>query len=202
VRMIFFPNIMPEYFKLPPANGVVFRTPSFCKTRANSLKCEKFYKNLELTGNIEICPYGFNSFILNFGKQNFIITGLRIEGFFNGKKLTDKTKHDFIPVIPLGEFRLIIEQLRTELSKQLEMNQLRQKVEESKRFIDPNIHEIRKLNKEIKSQAEHIQFLLSEKQECLKVDFLKFRADNIFATSSLLSQCGSILTTSMLIQES
>jgi signal transduction histidine kinase len=185
--MIILPNIILPEINLPPFDGILFKLPKFCRKNQNRTKCKKYYETLRITEKIEICPYGFNSFVFSCLSSTYIITGFRVEGYFDGKKLKDKLTGEFIPVIPQKEFNNIVYQIKALIVSVNESKLLKQQLKESKEFIDPNIHEIRKLNREIKSQVEHLQLILSEKDQPVNIDFAKFRADNIFATSSLIT---------------
>ena len=101
------------------------------------------------------------------------------------KKINEKMGLSFAPVISCERFLNLVENNRNIIITELSFSKKEDEFLDLTRHISPNIHEIRKLNREIKSQAEHA----SQLYELSNIDnqYLKFRIDNIYHTSSLIT---------------
>jgi len=116
----------------------------------------------------------------NLEGKTWFIGGVRVEGFYDPKKTKAKIRSDFNPVFPLVAFVDTITKFRAQAQASKPEHSA-----DSKEFVTFTMHEIRRLNLDIKSQAEEMIENLS--RGSVDTNFLGYRAQNIFGTSSLVS---------------
>lgn len=179
-----------------PNEGFIFSIPNFCK-RDNSKTCAKYYNSIKGINGFHTCPFGFSSYVKAKDDEFIIYTCLRIKGFCNTKKLNPKIKEEFIPEFSTNhieevtknisntssEVFTLIDKNRTLLA---EIMVIKNEVTERREFASALFHEIRRLNTQIKSQIEEASKELSKSKD-ISNESLKYRIDNVFATSSLVS---------------
>ena len=178
------PHIIdPEH---PPINGSVMEAPSFCIKSARRI-CTEFYKKIRGQNGFHQCPFGFATYVFNSPQgDSCILTCLKIDGVFDRKKIRSKCDGEF-------NYPLTVEQMNDLLGKHkfyVDMHDnvvhLREVADHLNDFISDTIHELRKLNAALKSQAESAIFDLNESTNP-EAQGIKYRLDNIFATSSIMS---------------
>lgn len=151
------------------SDGLFFSVPKFCQSKIKSKKCMNYYESIENKAGIHICPYGLNSY--NESYTNTIFTAIRIKGHYR----TCNTPDDFIPAIPFTYFSKSIQRI-----KQVVLPRISTEVENDPEYIDFSIHEIRKINDQIKSLCEDISPLGN-------LDKIKEKTETILACSNLTS---------------
>jgi len=166
-------------------NSSVFDSPKFCLEKKDNPKCRTYYSRIITTQGFSICPYGFSSYSTIIAGKKIILTGMKIDGNYDRKKLKNKLNNEFIPLISINKFHEIIGNNSVLIKTELLLQNKEREIKDISENVLPNIHEVRKLNGEIKKQAEHAS-LLYKKIENID-DLLKFRIDNIYHTSSLIS---------------
>ncbi|NQU67534.1 MAG: sensor histidine kinase [Candidatus Marinimicrobia bacterium] len=174
--MKLLPYIDKNEISCPPKDGSLIQKPTFCKLKANKHKCNSYYHKISTTNGMHICPYGFSS----FANKNTIYTSLLVIGNYNKKKIIDKNSNEFIPKISIDFLTRC--SLVTNTVQRIKSDN--KKNEDYMQFFT---HEIRKLNRDIKSQSEHINAIATKEDFISEIDRIKYRIQNIFSTSSLLS---------------
>ncbi|MBI4650991.1 sensor histidine kinase [Candidatus Desantisbacteria bacterium] len=188
--MIYLPYITDLGNNQLPSDGLLLKTYKFCNK--NRKKCNVFYKNAILKDGYKICPYGFSTFTTTFCNNKIIFTSMRIKGHFNKRKLKDKIDNDmFTQELSVEQFENFLDVNENALALKLQKIDAEKKLKENIDFVEAIMHEIRKLNREIKSQSEEINIHISKenynKLENTELEFLKDLTANIFSTSSLVS---------------
>ncbi|MDC5008406.1 ATP-binding protein [Acinetobacter baumannii] len=151
------------------SDGLFFSVPNFCKSKFNSKKCSNYYASIKDKIGIHTCPYGLNSY--NESYTNTIFTGIRIKGYYKPCNTPD----DFIPAIPFSYFNNSIQRI-----KKVVLPRVSNEVDENPEYIDFSIHEIRKINDQIKSLCEDISPLNN-------LEKIKEKTETILACSNLTS---------------
>src|SRR5262245_55160341 len=178
-----------------PKAGLFLKTPSFCQY-ANRKKCEKYYVQISNQNGAHTCPYGFSSFVLEEGNERVIYTGLKLKGSYDKTKLRSRTLHDFLRTISADVLQKYIASMclvshplngtadefhKTKLSTDAQMEKLKLKHDETREFLNFVVHEIRKLNLQIKRCSEELNKEL-EKGQNADGEFLAYRVHNIFGS--------------------
>lgn len=149
-----------------------------------------YYKGISGEPGFHTCPYGFSSYIGNEAGNELIYTGLKIKGHFDKSKLKIRTQEDFLPVIPEDVFQKSIQNTHLVLAEiqdsATELEKFKQKDNDNREFLNFIVHEIRKLNAQIKRCSEELSKEL-EKGQNANNEFLVYRVNNIFGSSSLVS---------------
>lgn len=180
---------------MAPKDGLVFKAPRFCH-KANRNTCARHYADIRNKSGFHVCPYGFSSHVAHKGDMSLIYTGLKVEGYFNHAINRRIKSGEFIPLIQ----QKVVEENIFELMQleaitpgslpiqndsQQRLEEIEEKINEKREFIEFVIHEIRNLNATVKRQAEEASFRISQEETAW--EGVKYRVDNIFATSSLIS---------------
>lgn len=150
-------------------DGLFFSVPRFCQSKMGSKKCLNYYDSIKNKSGIHTCPYGLNSY--NESYTNTIFTAIRIKGHYRSCNTPD----DFIPAIPFTYFNKSIQRI-----KQVVLPRVSAEVENNPEYIDFSIHEIRKINNQIKTLCEDISPLEN-------IEKIKEKTDTILACSNLTS---------------
>ncbi len=170
-----------------PRDGFLFSAPAFC-AKANRTRCSQHYCDIVDKKGVHVCPFGYSSYVTEVDGKPLIYTGLRISGHVDRKKLKRRRGGYPSPKITLSDFE---KSLRTVDEARKALLSERQRIElsteqDAKALVNSTLHEIRKLNAEIKNQAEQVQHHLKHHRSGGH-DYVDYRVDNIFNTSSLIS---------------
>jgi len=130
-------------------------------------------------------PVGFSTMPITLEGKTYFVIGMRVEGYYDNKKTKAKVGSDFNPVFPLAAFIDTITKFRTATPAKAVEAEKPKPLTASEKFVSFTMHEIRRLNLDVKAQAEEMTANLN-KGYVDKV-FLDYRAQNIFGTSSLIS---------------
>lgn len=171
-------------------DGVLFSTPLFCKRSCKQEKCLNFYKELPQDGQIHQCPYGFGAIIVDLGKTSIIQTCLNIEKISDRKQVQRRLcSNDFIPRINQNNFNKIILGFKNTLSanvpiieKQEQLAKKSEKLEEERILLENTLHELRKLNNQLKFCVERFSSEYGDDDS-----ILSSLCTDIYSISSLLS---------------
>jgi light-regulated signal transduction histidine kinase (bacteriophytochrome) len=182
-----YPSVDPLSISVPPQDGSLFLTPEFCRRKADSNKCKRFYNSISNIEGFHICPFGFTAFVHRVGVDILISTALRIEGHMIRKNLKHRIMQDLIPKLTELEFDRFLQfsLLHIELNKQVDKT--RTELNEVNQFMQQTFHEIRKLNRDLKSQSEEMNINIDRFPGGTDKDFFKYRIQNVYATSALVS---------------
>lgn len=162
----------------PIRDGKLYKANIFCKKKANFEKCRKFIETIKSVSGFYICPYGFTCYVKHQDNNLLITCSIRVRGHYSAKKANPKIHPDDSPILA-DTFVLAC------VNESMEGAFLRTRVSEVKEFLEVTLHEIRKLNRDIKSQAEELNIAFSESNT--NKNFIQYRIQNIFGTSSLIS---------------
>jgi light-regulated signal transduction histidine kinase (bacteriophytochrome) len=177
-NMYLLPSIEPSDLLIPPHDGKLIKAYSFCKKLENRSRCSKFLDSVKKISGYYICPFGFTCYVKHQENNIFITCSIRVAEYYTPKKAN--------PKVEVGEPHVLSEDFVTKcVNESISTSTLNKKVDEVKEFLEVTLHEIRKLNRDIKSQAEELNITLSS--DNLNKEFLKYRVQNIFSTSSLIS---------------
>ena len=146
----------------------------------------QFYCDIAEKNGVHICPCGYSSYVTDVGGKPVIYTGIRISGHVDRKKL--RRRRDGYPS-PKISLTALEQSLRAVEDTRKALVSERRRIEESTEqdarvLVNSTLHEIRKLNAEIKNQTEELQHHLEHGRGN---DFIQYRVENIFGTSSLIS---------------
>jgi hypothetical protein len=182
-----FPFPTCDSLLLPPDDGFLVKCPAYFKG-LNTTRFESFFKGLGQEERPHVDPVGFTVFPFNIGGKRIFVCGIRVIGFFDRKKTKDRIDFgEFNPKIPLAQFLDTITKFRGNAPASRQMLPPQTESYESKEFVSVTMHEIRRLNLQIKAQGEEMIENLSSIGQKPDTQFLNYRAQNIFATSNLVS---------------
>lgn len=156
--MIFSPFPFKFISNSSTQEGSVYLIPKFCKSHRDDPKCKKFYLSLENKEGFFTCPFGFGIEKLTVGDRSIIFTCLNIEKISSRNEMRKLIKNDeFIPRLPLVEYKRIKHNFISFIDKNKDsfesMASQTQEVNEltlNRNVLDNTIHEIRKLNTQLK----------------------------------------------------
>lgn len=151
------------------SDGLCFSVPKFCQNKITSKKCQSHYESIKGKNGLHTCPWGLNSY--NESYTNTTFTSLRIKGHYKPCNTPD----DFIPAIPFSYFNKSIQRIQ-----KIVLPRVSSEVENNPEYIDFSIHEIRKINDQIKSLCEDISPLIN-------LEKIKEKTETILACSNLTS---------------
>lgn len=177
--------------------GSFFDLPKYCNLHQHSFKCKDFYKNLDISKPRKCkCPYGFGVEIVRYGTNTVVFTCLNVEKISDRIKIQRRlTKNDFLPKLTLQEYdyiknnSLILFQNSKEYIEDMNIKEMKENSYQEKiDSLNNTFHELRKLNKLLKSQVENLiyqsdHFSLSRNN----IDKISYLAKNIFHSSQLIT---------------
>jgi len=162
----------------PPDDGTIIKAPRYCQ-KADRAKCGEFYAFIRGTPGIYTCPYGYSALVSPSGGDTVVFSGLKIEGKFDRHKVGARNDNSYSPRIPLEVAQSAAKQYISQL-------RIQDKNVELTEFINSTIHEVRKLNGDIKAQMDEAGQELKKKAGA-NLDFVAYRIENAFATSMLVT---------------
>jgi len=171
-------------------DGMFFGPSTFCKLHRDNPKCKAFYRSLQKADGLKRCPFGFCAEIVNVGNMEIIATGMDVETVSDRKAVVrNKHKKDFVPRIPMSVyqkakqgFSSYVELYSSELETEMVTVTSKADVEEKNQKLDDLLHEMRKLNAQLKICTEDFA-------SCAYNDYdMRNRyATDIYSTSNLMS---------------
>ena len=180
--------------KLPPKDGLLVPTPSFCHKAKRSV-CEDFYNSIWNQEGFHECPFGFCTYVSASQKNYYVYSGLRIIGRCNRKQLKGRTiQKDYSPNVPETAFldameritqsQMDIEKKATQARQFAEaIESLKQAIDDQQAFGSVTLHELRRLNADLKAYAEGLTAAVNSAD----LADLRLKSETIFATSTLIS---------------
>ena len=169
--------------------GVIFKIPKFCNCNKENIKCKDFYKSISQTLGFHQCPYGFCVERILIDEDYITLTCLNVEQK-SDRKLIQRyiCKQDFIPRLPLSEYLYMktsfINDLKNNRSS-LQLEQEKSRLQVEKELLDNTIHEVRKLNNQVKGFTQKLSYNLSNLRE--RTDHIDKLNLDIIATANLMS---------------
>ena len=182
--MIPFPFPISDGVLFPPKDGFLVKCPTFLKT-LSSKPYQKLYASLGSEERIHTDPIGFSVMPITVADKKIFVTGVRVEGFYDHNKTKSKIGSDFNPVFPLASFLDTITAFRSKSQATTAELSKSNRLTESEKFVRFTMHEIRRLNLDVKAQAE--EMIENLVKNAVDKRFLDYRSQNIFGTSSLIS---------------
>lgn len=144
-------------------DGTLFRCPTFCKTLRS--KCAEFYNNIGDSNKVFTCPYGFAVQKFQLEENPVFFIGLSIEGV-NPKKDVDRkyTKFDNVLRLTKDQYQSFCQETQFTHLLMSSENSIKQdaekriaKVAELQIFLEDTMHEVRKINNQLKTSLEALQ---------------------------------------------
>lgn len=179
-------------------DGDVVQAARWCHKNFNAT-CRGHYDRIRKSPGFHICPYGFTTLTRPMGTTEVIYTSSRVAGHVDQKKLSPKLKGDNrIRSFSEDDFLAVVENsiaynnrsnaLAEEIAHlRATIETERKKTKESNDVVNATLHEIRSLNRTMKSQAEDVLGTLKQYVIRDENDFFTYRINNINATSNLIS---------------
>jgi hypothetical protein len=173
----------------PPTDGILQDAPKFCRTADHS-KCREFYSKVRNIPGFHQCPYGFSSYVSSDSGQQIIYTGIRVTGYYDKDRLASRADADALPKQSPELVQRAIGKTAASLASAAQLVQEAKRgskeTDERREFINFTIHEIRRLNAQIKAQVESMVKLYGSPSPSSWGE-VEERVHNIQATSSLIS---------------
>lgn len=145
-------NLLPEYIDGAIKDGIVIRCHPFCSKNCTSKKCADHYAKIKVGANgIYACPHGLSTMVLSDDRGQRIFTSLKEKETYNHPKVNQLRPKDYTigpkleyeKLLSLAEISINIEREKSiAISSQNETNNL--------------LHEIRKINAQIKNTCDLI----------------------------------------------
>lgn len=172
-------------------DGYLCRIPHFCALQyKTNVKCIEHYKQVTSYGRAYKCPYGFCSWRQVINGRDLILTSLNVEKICDKKEVQKRiASGEWIPRLPYERFQQTVLTLAVPIGIDAIQNELKEKedkIENDKITIDDTLHEIRKLNNQLKSNAESLTVLVSSKE--VDINLLEDISKSFYANTDLLSK--------------
>lgn len=144
-------------------DGAFVKAPSVCRKMSKSANCLDHYKEIwkSKSPHVTKCPNGFGSCCIKMCGQDMILTCLNVEKITDRKCSKRVESDQFFPRITKQQFESIIIDFQNVLLENIETNATKvnfeKKVEELKEnrmLLENTLHEIRKINNQLKSSVE------------------------------------------------
>ena len=173
-------------------DGILFNAPIFCKNRTKDERCKEFYKSLKNKDGFYKCPHGFGVQVFSIAEKQFIITCLNIEKITDRKILKLIKSNEFLPRLTQEKYyqlkneyhEIILESLS--LKEREAMLDLKdEKNAKEKKLLENTLHDIRKLNNELKNFIEQFSIEIQSITACNSR--LSTLSTDIFSVANLLS---------------
>lgn len=183
---IIYPTPVWSAEKQEVIEGTLLPAPKIC-SRAKKRLCRKHYDNIATRNGFHVCHMGLSSYSSGDPNQP-IVTAIRVADFYDPKKL--KQSDDFLPTLPRNIVLNFCAKLYSHSSptKPPSPHEIQSNLStDEKDLIDFSLHEIRKLNTQIKRHAEELMLSPSTTDEKKFAGYVEWKSKNIFASSSMLS---------------
>ena len=172
-------------------DGDLFPVPEFCKSNLRNRKCRDFYASLENDKSLHKCPYGFSSYKVEIGGELIVLTCLNIETVSDKKEVIRRLRsNDWSPRISRNVFENAVRSLTDKTNSlelaQKEFDQKRFYFEQDIQVFNETLHEVRKINNQLKSSSEQLSNSLRDLNEELTKEIDDIRK-NLLANCDLLS---------------
>lgn len=163
-------------------SGTLLSAPKIC-AQAKIRLCRKHYESISARAGFHTCHMGLSSY--SSGETDRpVLTAIRIADCYDNKKL--KKVDDYLPTLP----RSLVQSCFNKLPNATSVgNKGASGVPpaEEKDLIDFSLHEIRKLNAQIKRHAEELMISAAAPDEGKFASVAEWKSKIIFAASSMLS---------------
>lgn len=191
-------KLMPFPFKIIPNDSIragFYSIPSFCTRNGEHHKCRNFYKKINGKIGVHKCPYGFAIEYFNHNGIKFFLTCLNVDKISDRKEVQrNLSSKDFLPRVPYMEYLRIKDSIIDDLNSvdSILITQLNNESEKSdfqleKELLENTIHEIRKLNNQMKSSVGKLSFSIQKINERIRTDYIESHNLDILSISNLIS---------------
>lgn len=175
-----------------PEDGTVCKTHNFCKQSFNS-KCQEHYNKCDSTEGFHVCPYGFATYVAKSNNSFEIYSSLRVKGVSKEKWLKKRLrknesntifeKDSLIQLVKDAELLKAEHTYSRSVVKDIDKKE--NQVNSKKELLDDTLHELRRINKQLKKQAFFLEKELSEDNYNLKS--VRDRSKNVLSAAQLVS---------------
>lgn len=177
----------------PLKEGAFIPIPEFCKSHYDSKQCKAHYLKLfSCNDSFLKCPYGFGSEIIKVGNECVALTCLNIEKVTNRKLSSILKTKDFSPRLTTERYASILSSFKENLSenassneKILQLERNHENIMNRKDLLENTLHEIRKLNNQLKSSVE--LFTNEYSKDKLNFDKINSLCTDIYSIANLLT---------------
>ena len=172
-------------------NGAVFNTPNFCTRNKQNPQCKKFYRSLKKRGEFT-CPYGFGVNVVDIKGKDVILTCLNVETISKKKEVQKRLgAAEFFPRLPYDEYKKILANFLQMIGETSDFDEsysieTRQAfLQEQQEILDDTLHEIRKLNSQLKDTTKRLSSALSSIRN--PTDQIESLNLDVFSITNLMS---------------
>ena len=148
-------------------NGAIFNAPKFCIRNKQNPQCKKFYRSLKKRGEYT-CPYGFGVNVVDIKGKDVILTCLNVESVSKKKEVQKRLGvAEFIPRLPYDEYKKVLTNFlqtigeTSILDESYSIERRQAFLQEQQEILDDTLHEIRKLNSQLKETTRRLTSALS-----------------------------------------
>ena len=189
-------NLFPFSYRITAGGdlmtGILFKTPKYCCSYINNSKCRRFYQGLKTLG-VYKCPYGFGVEVLDWAGKNIIFTCLNVEKISDHNLIRKHLKSsEFYPRISLLEYNRYKESFISIINENkhsfdISVNNTieTEKIKETKELLENTIHEIRKLNTQLKSVTTKLTGALSNLKN--RTDYIEALNLDVYSIANLMT---------------
>lgn len=181
-----------EDITLIPEDGTLCKIHDFCKRVYNS-KCQAHYKKCSSTEGFHTCPYGFATYVSKNNSSSDIYSSLRVRGVSNQKWLKKRIKKNEIS--PQFEKDSLVQLVKESDLLKAEQTYSRNVVRDidkkettvnsKKELLDDTLHELRRINKQLKKQAFFLEKELAN--DDFDLNSVRDKSKNILSSAQLVS---------------
>lgn len=175
-----------------PEDGTVCKTHNFCKRSFNS-KCVEHYKNCESKEGFHVCPYGFATYVAKSNNTLEVFSSLRVKGVSKEKWLKKRVhknegntyfeKESLIQLVKESDLLKAEHTYSRNVVKDIDKKE--NQVNSKKELLDDTLHELRRINKQLKKQAFFLEKELTQDNYDLKS--VRDKAKNVLSAAQLVS---------------
>jgi hypothetical protein len=167
----------------PPRDGFFIKCPTYFHHTLYRRAHELFLQSIPNEERLVVDPAGFSAMPFLWGDKWIVICGVQVQGYCDRKKTKKVIGKDFNPLLPLASFTDLVREHRINATAHNPSVQDLSAVE-AQEFVSVTMHEIRRLNVQIKSQSEDLIMKFKSFRVPQDVDY---QVQNIFGTSTMIS---------------
>lgn len=172
-----------------PSDGYLYKVPSFCKRNCRLRQCQDFYDSFDKNDELRPCPYGFGVYRHILAEEVVFFCGLNIEKFTSLRDIRKRlSASDWLPRMPYQNFLSsidpIVEQAESFSQREKAVRQGEKDLLQDQQLLNDTLHEVRKLNAQIKASVEQLSTAMSGLDCTKEIEDIR---RNLEANSNLLS---------------
>lgn len=172
-------------------DGYMFSVPAFCKSSVRTRKCQNFYASLDNDKFLHKCPYGFCSCKVDIGGESIVFSCLNVATVSDKKEVNRRLRsNDWMPRISRDVFENTVTSITDETNgleaAQKEFDQKQIYFAQDVQMFNDTLHEVRKINNQLKSSSEQLSNSLLNLDSELTKEIDNIRK-NLLANCDLLS---------------